>query len=86
MVGLEYANKDHIDKFQDDIVRISITADNNSRYKRQYFGMPLTFVGLCGLFLHDNHHFLHPRIIAALNQNNCRPCGCIRRISWAFKK
>jgi hypothetical protein len=28
VVGLEYANKDHMDRFQDDIIRIPITADN----------------------------------------------------------
>jgi hypothetical protein len=25
-------------------------------------------MGLCGLFLHDKHHFVHVRIITALNE------------------
>lgn len=42
------------------------------------------FVGLCELFLHDKHHFVHVRIIASLNQHSYRPSGCIRRISLQF--
>jgi len=42
------------------------------------------FVGLCKLFLHDKHHFVHVRIIASLNQHSYRPSGCIRRISLQF--